>query len=144
MADLGTFNSEEYGFKDLQVVMLGRPIIGLRGLRYKIMQEKSNVHGAGAKPISRARGNINYEGEVKVLLSELRALLQSQGNPGKGVIGIRPFDLIAAYAPEVGDVVTTDILKYIEFTECEININQGDQSVDITLPVIIGDIEFNT
>ena len=144
MADVLTaFNSEEYGWKDLQVVMLGRPVIGLRGLRYKIMQEKSNVHGAGAKPIARARGNINYEGEVKVLMSELRALLQSQGNPAKGVIGIRPFDLIAAYAPEVGDVITTDILKYIEFTECEVNINQGDQSVEVTLPVVIGNIEFN-
>ena len=26
MPEIGAFNSEEYGFKDLQVVMLGRPI----------------------------------------------------------------------------------------------------------------------
>lgn len=145
MADLlTTFNAEEYGFKDLQVVLLGRPIIGLRNIRYKVMQEKANVHGAGSKPIARTRGNVNFEGEVKVLMSELRALLQSQGNPAKGVISIKPFDVVAAYAPEVGDIITTDILKYVEFTECEINVNQGDQQIEVTLPIIIGDIEFNT
>ncbi len=144
MADLiGSFNSEEYGYKDLQVVMLGRPVIGLLGLKYKEMQEKSNVHGAGKKPIARSRGNINYEGEVKVLFSELRALMQSQGVDGGGVIRIKPFDIIAAYAPEDSIGITTDILKYVEFTECEVPVNQGDQKIEITLPVIIGDIQWN-
>lgn len=145
MADLlNSFNSEEYGYKDIQVVMLGRPIIGLRGIKYSVRQEKSNVYGAGKKPIARSRGNIVYEGaEIKVLMSELRALLQSQGNPAKGVVAIAPFDVIVAYAPENGGVVTTDILKYVEFTESMIDVNQGDQQIEVTLPIVIGDIEFN-
>lgn len=144
MSDLiNAFNSEEYGFKDIQVVVLGRTIIALRGIRYKIMQEKANVHGAGRKPVARTRGNINYEGEVKILMSELRALLLSQGNPSQGVIAIKPFDITVAYAPEVGDAVTADVLRYVEFTECEINVNQADQHIEVTLPVIIGDIEYN-
>lgn len=140
--DIKAFNSEEYGFIDLQVVMMGRPVIGLRGLRYKEMQEKRNTHGAGRKPVSRTRGPINYEGSVKVLLSELRAMLQSQGT-GASVVGIRPFDIIAAWAPRIGDAITTDRLAYVEFTECEVNVNQGDQEVEVELPVIIGDIQWN-
>lgn len=143
MPDIGAFNSEEYGFSDLQVVMLGKPIIGLRGMRFKAMQEKSNVHGAGSKPIARTRGQVNYEGSVKILLSELNAMLISQGNPAKGVIGIKPFDIIVAFAPFVVDVITTHRLVYCEFTECEINVNNGDQEVEVELPIIIGDIEWN-
>jgi hypothetical protein len=144
MADLlGAFNSEEYGFKDLNVVMLGRPIIGLRGVRFKVKRDKGNVHGAGTEPIARTRGNKDYEGSIKILMSELVALFQSQGNSVNDVTDIRPFDIIVAFAPEVGDVITTFILKYVEFTECEVNVNQGDQQIEIDLPIIIGKIENN-
>lgn len=138
------FNSEEYGFIDLQVVMLARPIAGLRGLRYKEMQEKSNVHGAGAKPIARARGQKNYEGSLRILFSELRALLQSQGNPARdGIVGIKPFDIVAVYAPSVNSVISTDRLAYVEFLECEIDWSNGDQFAEIDLPIVIGAIDFN-
>lgn len=136
------FNSEEYGWKDLQVVMLGRPVIAIRGLKYKESQTKENIYARGNKPISRSRGQIQFEGEITVLQSELRALLQSQGN-GRSIMTIKPFDVVAAYVPEDGGQVSTDILKYVEFLECEIDINNGDQMTEHTLPVIIGDIEWN-
>lgn len=142
MADIKAFNSEEYGFADLQVFMLGRPVIGLRGITYKVSQEKTNVYGAGSKPIARGRGQKTFEGTVKVLLSELRAMLQSLGN-GKDVMSIRPFDITVAYAPSVSDVISTDRLVYCEFTECQVDINQGDTEVEVELAIIMGDIEFN-
>lgn len=143
MPEIKAFNSEEYGFVDLQVVMLGRPVIGLLGLRFKASQEKTNIHGAGSKPVARGRGPVTYEGSVKVLLSELLAMLQSQGNPAKGPLGIKPFDLIASFAPSDVDAISTFRLVYVEFTECEVDVNQGDNSVEIELPIIIGDIEWN-
>ncbi|MFD0997682.1 hypothetical protein ACFQ21_00120 [Ohtaekwangia kribbensis] len=136
------FNSEEYNFNDLQVVMLGRPVAGLRGIRYKVSQDKTNVYGAGSKPIARRRGQKSYEGTLKILLSELRSLLESAGN-GKDATDIPPFDITAAYAPSVSDLITTDRLVYVEFTECEIDINTGDSETVVELPIIIGDIEYN-
>ncbi len=143
MAEVKAFNSEEYGFVDLQVVALGRPIAGLLGLRFKTTQEKVNIHGAGAKPIARGRGQINHEGSIKILLSEYLAILQSQGNPAKGGVGLKPFDIVAVFAPSVGSVITTFRLVYVEVTETEVNVNQGDTSIEIDLPIIIGDIENN-
>jgi hypothetical protein len=143
MAEIKAFNSEEFGFIDLQVVALGRPIATLQGLRFKRSQEKSNIHGAGAKPIARGRGSIDYEGSIKILLSEYIAMLQSQGNPAKGITSIKPFDIIASFAPTLGAVVTTFVLVYAEFTEVEVNVNQGDQSIVLELPLVIGDIKDN-
>lgn len=142
MPDIKVFNSEEYGWNDIQIVMLGRPIIGARAIRYKEMQEKGNVHGAGKKPIARTRGKVDYEGSIKILMSELRALLQSQGN-GKSVLEIKPFDIIVSYAPSVSDVISTDRIVYAEFTECEVNVEQGAPEIEVELPIIIGNIEWN-
>jgi hypothetical protein len=136
------FNSDEYGFIDLTVVMLGRPVVGLRGIRYNESQEKGNVHGAGKKPIARTRGQVNFEGELRILHSELRAILQSQGS-GKSILSIRPFDIVCTYAPEAGGVISTDTLKYVEFTQAEIDLSNGDQFTEVVLPIIIGDIKFN-
>ena len=135
------FNSEEYGWNDLNVVMGGRPIIGILGIKYKEAQEKKNIYAKGKKAIKRGRGNVTYEGEIKVLQSELRALMLSAG-ANKSILSIKPFDIVAAYAPEDGGVISTDILKYVEFTEVEIDINQGDANTEHTLPIIIGDVEW--
>lgn len=142
MPDIKAFNAEEYGWNDLQIVALGRPIAGAVSVRYKEMQDKKNVYGAGKKPVARSRGQVEYEGELKILMSELRAMLSSLGN-GKGVTSIQPFDIVLAYAPSISDQITTDRLVYVEFTECEVNVNQGDDKIEVTLPIIIGDIEWN-
>jgi len=135
-------NSEEYGWNDTNVVMLGRPIIGLLGIRYKESQEKTNIYGKGKSPRRRGRGRVTYEGEIKVLGSELWALMQSHGT-NQSILSIAPFDIVNSFAPEPTGVVSTNILKYVEFTEVEISVNEGDNFKEITLPIIIGDIEWN-
>lgn len=142
MAEIKAFNSEEYGFVDLQVIMQGRPVIGLQGVQFEAEQQKGNIHGAGSKPIARTRGPVNYTGMVKVLMSELVALMQSQGQ-NQRLLKIRPFDIIVAFAPAVGDVVTTFRLVYCEFTKWGIDVKNGDQQIVVELPIVIGDIEEN-
>jgi len=136
-----TFNSEEYGFNDITVVMLGRPVITLRRVRYKVMQQKDNIYGKGKLPIARGRGQVTFEGNISLLHSDLRALLTSVGG-GDNVLAIKPFDIIINYGPAVG-LQSTDILKYVEFTEQEIDVKQGDMFTEVDMPIIIGDIQFN-
>jgi len=136
------FNSDEYGWSDLSLVMLGRPVIGLRGVRYKESQEKSNIYATGKRPISRGRGNVEYEGEIRVLHSELRALLQSAGN-ASSLLDIEPFDITIVYGVSQVATSSTDQLIYCEFLEVEIDITQGDQMTEITLPIVIGKIQMN-
>jgi hypothetical protein len=136
------FNSEEYGWNDSHVVMLGRPVFGLVSVKYKEAQEKNNIYGKGKKPRRRGRGRVTFDGEIKILGSELWALMQSYGN-GKSILSIPPFDIVHAFSPEEGGLVSTNILKYVEFTEVEVSIKEGDTHIEITLPVIVGDIEWN-
>lgn len=136
------FNSEEYSWADIEIVALGRPIVGARRIQYKESQEKVNIYGRGNKPVARSRGNKEYEGELGLLQSELEAL-QNAVSAGKSVLDIKPFDIVVSYVPEVGGSIRTDILKACEFTENEKGMDQGDTNMEIDLPLIIGDIQYN-
>lgn len=68
-------NGRQYSYADITVVMGGRDVIALRGIKYTSKQEKEVLYGKGNKPLSIQKGNISYEGEITVLQSELETLM---------------------------------------------------------------------
>jgi hypothetical protein len=131
------FNSRQYAWSDLTLELGGRPLTGIRGLKYSTKQEKELLHGKGNRPLSIQRGNITYEGEITVLQSELETLRAA----GSGSILGLHLDGTAVYGdPANGDSIVTDKLFGIEFTEDPKEIKQGDKNMEITLPFICLDI----
>lgn len=129
-------NTREYEWADVSVVMAGRMVTGLRGVKYSAKQEKELLHAKGNKPHSIQRGNKTYDGEITLLQSEYEALKQACG----GDILDSSMDIVAAYGnPSVGDVVTTDILVGVEFTEDNTEWKQGDKYQEKTLPFLFID-----
>ena len=129
-------NTREYEWADVAVVMAGRLVTGLRGVKYSAKQEKELLHAKGNKPHSIQRGNKTYDGEVTLLQSEYEALKQASG----GDILDASIDIVAAYGnPSAGDVITTDMLVGVEFTEDNTEWKQGDKFQEKTLPFIFID-----
>lgn len=129
-------NTREYEWADVTVVMAGRNITGLRGVKYSSKQEKELLHAKGNKPHSIQRGNKTYDGEITLLQSEYEALRQACG----GDILDSSMDIVAAYGnPSAGDVITTDILVGVEFTEDNTEWKQGDKFQEKTLPFLFID-----
>ena len=82
------------------------------------------------------RGNKTYEGELTLVQSEYEALRRASG----GDILDASLDIIASYGnPSHGDVITTDILVGVEFTEDNTEWKQGDKFQEKTLPFIFLD-----
>lgn len=130
------FNSREYEWSDVNVVVAGRPVTGLRGVKYSEKQEKELVHAKGNKPHSIQRGNKTFEGEITVLQSEYEALKQACG----GSILDASMDIVCSYGnPTAGDVMTTDVLIGVEFTEDNTEWKQGDKFQEKVLPFIFID-----
>ena len=120
----------------MTVVLAGRLVTGLRGVKYSAKQEKELLHAKGNKPHSIQRGNKTYDGEITLLQSEYEALSQAGG----GDILDASVDIVAAYGnPSAGDVVTTDMLIGVEFTEDNTEWKQGDKFQEKTLPFIFLD-----
>ena len=108
------FNSREYEWADITVVMGGRNITGLRGIKYNIKREKELLHAKGNKPHSVQRGNYDYSGEISLVQSEYLALREAAK----------------------GDAMTTDILIGVEFTEDNTEWKQGDKNLEKAIPFI--------
>lgn len=129
-------NTREYEWSDVTVVMAGRLITGLLGVKYSAKQEKELLHAKGNKPHSIQRGNKTYDGEITLLQSEYEALKQACG----GDILDASMDIVAAYGnPSAGDVITTDVLVGVEFTEDNTEWKQGDKFQRKVLPFLFLD-----
>lgn len=126
-------NTREYEWSDVTVVLAGRLVTGLRGIKYGAKQEKELLHTKGNKPHSIQRGNKTYDGEITLLQSEYEALRKASG----GDILDASMDIVASYGnPTAGDVITTDMLIGVEFTEDSTEWKQGDKFQEKTLPFI--------
>lgn len=129
-------NTREYEWSDVTVVLAGRLVTGLRGVKYSAKQEKELLHAKGNKPHSIQRGNKTYDGEITLLQSEYEALKHASG----GDILDASVDIVAAFGnPSAGDVITTDVLIGVEFTEDNTEWKQGDKFQEKTLPFLFID-----
>lgn len=132
------FNSREYEWSDIAVVLAGRLVTGLRGVKYSQKQEKELIYGKGNKPMAIQHGNVDYSGEVTIIQSEYEALKKACG----GNVLQASFDLVVAYGdPSKGVANITDTLLNCEITEDNTEWTQGDKFQEKTLPIIFLDIK---
>ena len=127
------FNSREYEWADITLMLGGKDITGVRGVKYSSKQEKELVYGKGNEPIAIQKGNKSYDGEFTVLLSEFETLRLQGG----GTILNLQLDAVVCYGnPTNGDALITDIIKGIQFTEEPKDAKQGDKFTEHSLPFI--------
>ncbi len=128
------FDSREYEFADITLIMGGKDITGVRGIKYTVKQEKEAIYGKGNDPIKIQKGNRSYEGEITCLQSELESLIAASED--KSILSLQ-LDAVVCYGnPSKGDVLITDVLQGIQFTEETIEMKQGDKFAEIKLPFI--------
>lgn len=125
------FNSREYDWASVTIMVGGRTLTGARGISYKRSQEKELLYGKGNEPTSIQRGNVSYEGSLRVLKSELQALMDAGG----GTILDMNVNIVVSYG-NAGDTIRTDKLLGLEFTEEPEEMNQGDKNSEHELPFI--------
>lgn len=132
------FDSREYEWADVTVVMAGRDVTGIRGVSYTSSQEKEALYAKGNKPHGIQRGNKSYEGSIRLLQSEYEALNAAAGGDALNV----SFNIVVAYGnPSKGDVIRTDLLMGVEITSKPKSLNQNDKFMEIELPLIMLDIK---
>lgn len=130
------FNSKEYEWSDVSVVLGGRIITGIRGVEYKASLEKEVIYGKGNKPKGIQHGNFAYDGKITIFQSELEALDIAAKAANSDILQLN-FEIVVSYGnPMKGDLVHTDILQSCEITEISKSIKQGDKFMEVELPLI--------
>ena len=131
------FDTREYEWADVTVVMAGRDVTGIRGVSYTASQEKEALYAKGNKPHGIQRGNKSYEGSIRILQSELAALAAAAGGDVLDV----SFNILVSYGnPSKGDVIKTDLLSGVEITSVPKGLNQNDIFMEIERPLVMLDV----
>ncbi|CUP50975.1 MULTISPECIES: hypothetical protein [Bacteroidales] len=139
---MDNFNSKEYAWIDVTLVMLGKPVTGLRGIEYKMKRQKEALFATGKKARGIQLGKKEYEGTITVLQSELIAMQTAAKAKGYDDVTDLEFDAIVSYVPESG-VVQTDKIVNLSITEAPYGMKEGDLFQEIALPFIACDVEPN-
>ena len=136
---MATFRSQEYEWSNLSILLLGRFLTGVRSVSYTAQQDKEFVYGAGTAPRAIQAGNLSYEGEMRVLQSELEAMITA--SPNKNPLSLR-FDIVITYADSESTNVVTDLLKFCEIARLPKSLAQGDKFMEVGLPIMFLGIEY--
>lgn len=142
MAIGAVFNSNEYAWVDIKVVLLGREVVGLRGIEYKVKRQKEALYAAGKKARGIQKGKKEYDGTITILQSEIIALDRAAQEKGYEDITDIDFDIIISYLPESG-VITTDKVTGASITEIPRGMKEGDLQMELALPFIALDVVSN-
>lgn len=127
------FNSRQYEWADLTLILGGRDVTGFRGIKYTEKIEREAIFAKGRDAHSIQSGNSTVEGEITMLQSEYEALVKS----GKGSVLSLSLDALVAYGnPANADAIITDRLLGLRFTESSKELKQGDKMMEISLPFI--------
>jgi len=130
-------NGVSYGWGNIQLVLFGVPVVGITKIDYKAKQTKENIYGSGYKPVSRGYGKYEYEGSIEIYTEEWKRIIAA--SPNRDPLSIAPFDIEIVFA---GNRVAPDkdSLKMCEFLENPLSSSEGDTSIKVSIPLIIGDI----
>ncbi len=115
------------------MVLLGQKLEGITAFKYKKSQDKELRYGRGNEPIGFKRGNKKYEGSITVHKSVLEAL--KDASKDGDILALKGFDIVFSYVSETG-ALKTDVAKFVEFTESEESLKQGDGNGEYELPFI--------
>lgn len=133
-------DTREYEWSDIGVVMAGRNVTKFRNISYTESQEKEALYAKGDKPHGIQRGNKAFSGTVTLLQSELDAIDTAAG----GDLLDARMNIIVSYGnPSKGDVIKTDLISSLEFTDVSKGMAQNDKFAEIELPFIALDIRRN-
>ena len=129
-------NTREYEWSDVNVVVAGRVVTGLRGIKYGSKQEKELLYAKGNKPHGIQHGNKGYSGELTLLQSEYEALRTAMG----GDVLDGAFNIVACDGnASKGYAIVSYMLVNVEITEDNTEWKQGDKYQEKTLPFIYTD-----
>lgn len=133
---------QEFNFQDVVIRLAGLPVAGAQGISYTASQESPNIYGLGREPRSYAKKRREYEGEITVTGGQLNEILQAVAPIGD-LLSLPPFEVSVTYVNESGDL-WSDVLSGCRFTEVPKELVLDDDFMEVTLPLAIAKISYNT
>ncbi|WP_353122119.1 hypothetical protein [Dysgonomonas capnocytophagoides] len=131
-----------YSWSEYRCFMGGRFVTGIRGFKYKKSRKVEAIYAEGDEVVDVGFGNKENSAEIKILQNELEAIISSAGgDPYK----LPAFTIVHSFIPANGTgKIVTDICEGCYFTDIEKAMEQGQTFMEVTAPVFVKKIKYNT
>ena len=132
-------NGINYSWSSIRMEILGSPITGVTAISYGEKDNKENNYGAGRYPVSRGYGNVEPTCSVSMYKDTIEALQKVA--PNGRIQDIPPFDVTVAYVTRGGKFMK-EIIRNFEFSENQVQSNQGENKIMVTIEGICSHIDW--
>lgn len=132
-------NGKSYEYADIQINILGVPIVGVTSINYDDKQAMENIYGAGNRPISRGYGKFEPTASLTLLMEEIENITAVA--PGGVLQAIPEFDIVVIYL-DSALITRKHKLRNVRFMNNPRGSNTGDTSIPCECELIISHIEY--
>lgn len=132
-------NGKSYEWSDIQVTILGVPVVWITNIEYEEKQAMENIYGAGESPVSRGYGKIEPMAKVTLLMEEVENIMSVA--PLGRLNKIPEFDIVVLYL-DASLVLRKHKLRNVRFTGNNRKSSSGDTSIPVELELILSHIEW--
>ncbi|MDI3319131.1 hypothetical protein [Pinibacter soli] len=142
-------NGIEYEWGDVTITAMGRTFERVLEIEYDVEVEKKQIYGRGRKVKGIQRGNEKPTGSITLGQSEVEAMIRKaqEMNPQAKltdlVMDIQICYLSGVSASRNGTDLVRDRLIGVEFTQQPKSMKQGDTDMNIKLPILFMDAQYN-
>jgi len=132
-------NSEQYSFNDINLMMGGRVLNTLQGMKLEFGYEQDGARNKAGKRMFLNETNFDVEGSFKILQSDLEALIETYGDKLQKTY----FDIVWNFASDNTLVTKTHVIKRLKLGKTGLELNQGDSHAEIEIPFVACDVKLN-
>lgn len=137
-----SINGELYSWANIRVNLLGRNLVGIKGIEYDDADEIKGVKGRGSKDIGYVQGNYQASAKIILEMSEVEALNKALPR-GMRMQQIKPFDITVVFKNDDQQLVT-HVLKNCKVMKQNRSGKAGEvKEFEVELPLYVGEIIWN-
>jgi hypothetical protein len=132
-------NGKSPEWADIQVIVMGVPIVGITSVEYEEKQSMENIYGAGEYPVSQGYGKVECTCKMTLKMEEVQSIMAVA--PLGRLNKIPSFDIVVMYLDDSYTVVKHTV-KNCRFMGNNRKSKQGDTSIDVEFDILCSHIQW--
>jgi hypothetical protein len=135
-------NGVNYSWGDVQVMLFGStPLVGITSIEYSEDQDMENNYGAGNFPVGQGYGQFKYTGSIELYKEEINNIIALAP---LGKIQLIPAFSIKVVYGNTSQALTIDTLQSCVFMKNPFSAKANDKKMVMKIPLLIGNINWNS
>jgi hypothetical protein len=132
-------NGKSYEHADVEMIILGTPMIGLKSVDYGEESETTEVFATGKFATSWTNGAVKATAKVTLLMEDALNIIAAA--PNGRLYEIPRFDIIVTFT-DVDLIPVTHTIKNCKFKNQNIKSTQGSDALEVELDISCSNIKW--